>query len=352
MHVWITDYDPEEAPAVQDTYSPYDPIKDCKITNATGQEFILQGQNLGWCSGDVNVYEGRSAIVRITQASGLTRDITLEQPRIEIESSGNNPFYQWGRKDPIPAAVNQNGSIVNKTVYNKDGAPLATPFRTSSTLYTIGQAIQNPNSFVCGGSISNWIAAASDGAAVNYCNLWNAQLTGSSGYTIGDGYKFAKTVYDPCPRGYRIPDPDVFTGMTYDGRTYTQPLGSNSYFGDIYNSPFTDNSGLRSVYGWVFYANLMSGRGAYDPSGGVYYLRAGGFRHKDNLESEAVGRVSYYWTNMPSSTTAAGNRDKAYTPTLRIDNGTIATTVMPLNATAQSKAFGYGIRCIRDNVRK
>ncbi len=98
--------------------------------------------------------------------------------------------------------------------------------------------------------------------------------------------------------------------MTYDGRTYTQPLGSNSYFGDIYNSPFTDNSGLRSVYGWVFYANLMSGRGAYDPSGGVYYLRAGGFRHKDNLESEAVGRVSYYWTNMPSSTTAAGNRDK------------------------------------------
>lgn len=351
-HVWITDYDPEEAPAVQDTYSPYDPIRDCKITNATGQEFILQGQNLGWCSGDVNVYEGRSAIVRITQASGLTRDITLEQPRVEIESSGNNPFYQWGRKDPIPAAVNQNGSIVNKTLYDKDGAPLATPFQTSSTLYTIGQAIQNPNSFVCGGSISNWIAAASDGAAVNYCNLWNAQLTGSSGYTIGDGYKFAKTIYDPCPRGYRIPDPDVFTGMTYNGRTYTQPLGSNSYFGDIYNSPFTDNSGLRSIYGWVFYANPMSGRGAYDPSGGVYYLRAGGFRHKDDLASEAVGRVSYYWTNMPSSTTATGNRDKAYTPTLRIDNGTIATTVMPLNVTAQSKAFGYGIRCIRDNVRK
>ena len=351
-HVWITDYDPEEAPAVQDTYSPYDPIRDCKITNTAGQEFILQGQNLGWCSGDVDVYEGRSAIVRITQASGLTRDITLEQPRVEIESSGNNPFYQWGRKDPIPAAVNQNGRVVNKTVYDKDGAPFATPFQTSSTLYTIGQAIQNPNSFVCGGSISNWIAAASGGAAVNYCNLWNAQLTGSSGYTIGDGYKFAKTIYDPCPRGYRIPDPDVFTGMTYDGRTYTQPLGSNSYFGDIYNSPFTDNSGLRSIYGWVFYANPMSGRGAYDPSGGVYYLRAGGFRHKDDLESEAVGRVSYYWTNMPSSTTATGNRDKAYTPTLRIDNGTIATTVMPLNVTAQSKAFGYGIRCIRDNVRK
>lgn len=351
-HVWITDYDPEKAPAVQDTYSPYAPIRDCKITNVAGQEFILQGQNLGWCSGDVDVYEGRKAIVRITQASGLTRDITLEQPRVEIESSGNNPFYQWGRKDPIPAAVNQNGRVVNKTVYDKDGAPFATPFQTSSTLYTIGQAIQNPHSFVCGGSISNWIAAASDGAAVNYCNLWNAQLTGSSGYTIGDGYKFAKTIYDPCPRGYRIPDPDVFTGMTYDGRTYTQPLGSNSYFGDIYNSPFTDNSGLRSIYGWVFYANPMSGRGAYDPSGGVYYLRAGGFRHKDNLESEAVGRVSYYWTNMPSSTTATGNRDKAYTPTLRIDDGTIATTVMPLNVTAQSKAFGYDIRCIRDNVRK
>lgn len=205
-------------------YSPYDPIRDCKITNATGQEFILQGQNLGWCSGDVNVYEGRSAIVRITQASGLTRDITLEQPRVEIESSGNNPFYQWGRKDPIPAAVNQNGSIVNKTLYDKDGAPLAMPFQTSSTRYTIGQTIQNPNTFVCSGNFSNWIAAASDGAAVNYCNLWNAQLTGSSGITFnngipvfGTGYRSAKTIYDPCPRGYRVPDPDVFTGTTVNG---------------------------------------------------------------------------------------------------------------------------------------
>ena len=358
-HIWITDYDPEKAPAVQDTYSPYAPVSDCKITNAAGKEFILQGQNLGWCSGDVDVYEGRSAIVRITQASGRTRDITLEQPRVEIESSGNNPFYQWGRKDPIPAAMNQNGEIVNKTVYDGNNNKLNNAFQTSSARYTIGQAMQNTNSFVCGGSISNWIAAASDGAAVNYCNLWNAQLTGSSGITFKDGlpqfdagYRSAKTVYDPCPRGYRVPDPDVFTGMTVDGGTYTQSMGGNSQFGTVYNSPFTDNSGLRSVYGWVFYANLMSGRGAYDPSGGVYYLRAGGFRHKDNLESEAVGRVSYYWTNMPSSTTAAGNRDKAYTPTLRIDNGTIATTVMPLNATAQSKAFGYGIRCIRDNVRK
>ena len=99
-HVWITDYDPEEAPAVQDTYSPYDPIKDCKITNATGQEFILQGQNLGWCSGDVNVYEGRSAMVRITQASGLTRDITLEQPVSRSGSSGNNPLLPVGAQGP------------------------------------------------------------------------------------------------------------------------------------------------------------------------------------------------------------------------------------------------------------
>lgn len=349
-HVWITDYDPEEAPAVQDTYSPYDPIRDCKITNAAGQEFILQGQNLGWCSGDVDVYEGRSAIVRITQASGLTREITLEQPRVEIESSGNNPFYQWGRKDPIPAAVNQNGGIKNKTVYDGNNNELSNAFQTSSARYTIGQAIQNPNSFVCG-AISNWIVAA-NGTAQNYCNLWNARLTSSSGSAIGADYKFAKTIYDPCPRGYRVPDPDVFTGMTVDGGTYTQPLGNNSYFGTVYNSPFTDNSGPRSIYGWVFYANPMSERGAYDPSGGVYYLRAGGHRQNSTLVPDAVGRVSYYWTCMPGSTSASGQQDKAYTPTLRIDNGSIATTVMPVNATAQSKTFGYAIRCIRDNVRK
>lgn len=343
-HIWITDYDPEEAPAVQDTYSPYDPIRDCKITNATGQEFILQGQNLGWCSGDVDVYEGRKAIVRITQASGLTRDITLEQPRVEIESSGNNPFYQWGRKDPIPAAVNQNGGIVNKALYDRDGARLETPFQTSPTRYTIGQTIQNPNTFVCSGNFSNWIVAA-NGTVHNYCNLWNARLTSSSSSAIGADYRFAKTIYDPCPRGYRVPDPDVFTAMTYDGGTYSQPLGDNSYFGTVYNSPFTDISGPRSIYGWVFYANSMSGRGAYDPSGGVYYLRAGGHRQNSSLVPDAVGHVSYYWTNKP-------NGDKAYTPTLRIERSNQQTTVMPINANAQSKNFGYAIRCIRDNVRK
>ena len=358
-HIWITDYDPEEAPAVQDTYSPYNPIRDCKITNAAGQEFILQGQNLGWCSGDVNVYEARSAIVRITQASGLTREITLEQPRVEIESSGNNPFYQWGRKDPIPAAVNQNGSIVNKVVYDGNGVVLANAFQSSSVRYTIGQAIQNPNSFVCNENFSNWIVAA-NGTVHNYCNLWNARLTGSSGITFRNGipefdaagYRSAKTIYDPCPRGYRVPDPDVFTGTTVNGGTYTQPMGGNSQFGTVYNSPFTDNSGPRSIYGWVLYANSMSGRGAYDPSGGVYYLRAGGFRHKDDLTSNSVGHVSYYWTNMPSSTTATGDRDKAYTPTFRIERENIPTVIMPINSTVQSKSFAYGIRCIRDNVRK
>ncbi len=99
-HVWITDYDPEEAPAVQDTYSPYDPIKDCKITNATGQEFILQGQNLGWCSGDVNVYEGRSAMCAHHAGERPYPGYHARTARIEIESSGNNPLLPVGAQGP------------------------------------------------------------------------------------------------------------------------------------------------------------------------------------------------------------------------------------------------------------
>jgi len=76
-------------------------------------------------------------------------------------------FYTWGRKDPFPAPnVKTSGEV------KYDGA-----------LMTIAESIQNPTVYVKtgGDSVKDWTTEMSN-------DLWGA----------------AKTVYDPCPAGYKV----------------------------------------------------------------------------------------------------------------------------------------------------
>ena len=76
-------------------------------------------------------------------------------------------FYTWGRKDPFPAPnVKTSGEV------KYDGA-----------LMTVAESIQNPTVYVKtgGDSVKDWTTEMSNG-------LWGAE----------------KTVYDPCPAGYKV----------------------------------------------------------------------------------------------------------------------------------------------------
>ena len=76
-------------------------------------------------------------------------------------------FYTWGRKDPFPAP---NVKTTGEVKY--DGA-----------LMTIAESVQNPTVYVKtgGDSVKDWTTEMSNG-------LWGAE----------------KTVYDPCPAGYKV----------------------------------------------------------------------------------------------------------------------------------------------------
>ena len=76
-------------------------------------------------------------------------------------------FYTWGRKDPFPAPnVKTSGEV------KYDGA-----------LMTVAESVQNPTVYVKtgGDSVKDWTTEMSN-------DLWGA----------------AKTVYDPCPAGYKV----------------------------------------------------------------------------------------------------------------------------------------------------
>ena len=147
-------------------------------------------------------------------------------------------FYQWGRKDPFPGSTDLTG----------------TPMATTGTFdklkcnsdCTVDFAVEHPATFIlCDDSSGNdWISAGRDNT------LWTAE----------------KTIYDPCPAGWRVPD-----GGT-DG--VWMLAGENSYSMDFY-------------YKGVKF-NLTNGGTAWYP--------ATGFIHRGEGDIRLSGQFADYWT--------------------------------------------------------
>ena len=92
-------------------------------------------------------------------------------------------LYQWGRKDPFPGSATLNGTSMVKTTA-KVYATIS-----SSTEGTIDYSIKHPSTmiFTDGGS-TDWLY--NDGSTRVDNTRWQSD----------------KTIYDPCPAGWRIPD--------------------------------------------------------------------------------------------------------------------------------------------------
>ena len=88
--------------------------------------------------------------------------------------------YQWGRKDPF----GQTAGTDRSNLYN-----------TISSQLSILESVQYPKSFIQGNN--PWTPGTEWDN-----NLWS---------------KNHKTIYDPCPVGYRVPPMDVWRGFTVDG---------------------------------------------------------------------------------------------------------------------------------------
>ncbi|GHU98937.1 hypothetical protein FACS1894159_02170 [Bacteroidia bacterium] len=141
-------------------------------------------------------------------------------------------YYQWGRKDPFPNTLNWGAGSMSGIFGNNNN--------------TIAVSISQTNNL-----ISNWRAAG---------NLWD---NGGSDY---------KTVFDPCPAGWRIPRQDIFRGTPTGVWDRSSVYGvSNDYKGGYY--PATGNRNAASFFigkdlrVWTnVYNNDYSGWGGYQGS--------------------------------------------------------------------------------------
>ncbi|MFR9636594.1 MAG: hypothetical protein SNH55_08550 [Rikenellaceae bacterium] len=110
-------------------------------------------------------------------------------------------YYQWGRKDPFiyPDTYNASGSY-DQYIYDDDGTYMTMNQEVSNEVYgTQLYALLKPQTFITGDDDSNrdWLfGSEQDGT------LWGAN---------GE-----KSIYDPSPKGYRVPTSEEYRLLTLD----------------------------------------------------------------------------------------------------------------------------------------
>ncbi len=202
--LWITDFVPAQM---------------TRNITVSGTTYGLFEENLGYVeAGDVIRFPECSVKIRITQTDvpdglePLSKTVTLTQTGTVIANNDYNPYYQWGRKDPMMSDLQQwyDGNAQEIKVLPTVAAS------SIGTANLITNSILHPEIFFLASHGSGDDDKATE--PYPYKNLWN----------IGQNTKNVKTVYDPSPVGYVMPYSQPFTylaglGNVTAGASATNP---------------------------------------------------------------------------------------------------------------------------------
>lgn len=250
-------------------FAPKDALDKIPVTNHQGVVYNFTKEALGW---------------KPTQWTGTTYD-QAHTVKVKVEQTGSkqitvinitqNPFnvrkgattfYQFGRKDAFPG-VASSALAANSHFTENAGDNMS-----------IMNGIPNPDKFYTGGSGSNWANNYS------YYNLWSADNTVTGGYNLGNDNPVVKTVYDPCPAGFKIPANNAFTGFTTTGQ----------------NSSTQSELNVDGTSDWQTYQNNF-GHNFWTSSSktATIYFPASGFRFSLDGSLNNVGNSGFYWSTVP-----------------------------------------------------
>ena len=203
-------------------------------------------------------------------------------------------LYQWGRKDPFLGS-----SSISSDIEAKSTGTWPSAVSSNSTNGTIEYATAYPTTFIkYNSSNDDWFYT---GSSTTDNTRWTTSAT-------------TKSIYDPCPSGWRVPDGG-------DNGIWSKALGSSSDFfqSSLYDSP---NKGM----------NFSGKFGSYQ----TIWYPASGYRNYGDGGLRAVGGGSY-WSASPDGYEAYG-----------LDFGRNGG-VLPSNG-CLNRAYGQSVRCIKEGT--
>jgi len=228
-------------------------------TNAQGVVYNFTKQPLGfayrkWNKSLYNTPRKARVKVEQTVANGGIKKfayISIEQ-KPDSARLQTTTLYQSGRKEPLPGTKDiAHGKI------------------TTEGDITPQKAIRHPEAFFVWNKGMAWAKNPPAGHA--YYNLWSMNSTGSG----LSNTPVVKTIYDPCPAGFKIPDDYAFTGFS-KGSQYAMNVSGKWDDGWHFNNKLTNPDGtiyfpaagfLTSEHGGIL--NTISRNGCYW-TGGLY----------------------------------------------------------------------------------
>ena len=250
-------------------FAPKDALDKIKVTNHQNVNYYFTKEALGW---KPTLWRGstiaRTVKVKVEQtvANNGTKAYTVinitQNPG--SQKKGATTLYQFGRKDAFPGADIKQGSITENAGNNM----------------SIQNGIQNPGSFYTLGD--SW--SKTPPAGYSYNNLWSADNTVTGGVNVGNDNPIVKTIYDPCPVGFKMPANNAFTGFTADG----QNNGTMNVDGTDDLQTFSNN------FGHNFWTSSSKTATIHFP--------ASGYRSYDDGSLNSVGYNGYYWSAVPGYT--------------------------------------------------
>ena len=286
-------------------FAPKDALNKIPVTNHQGVVYNFTKETLGWkpTQWSGSTYDkARTVKVKVVQTiknGGVAQEtvINITQNPGNVKK-GATTLYQFGRKDAFPGVATSDlkaGSITENAGDNM----------------TIMNNIQNPDKFYIYGS-SLW-------TNYGYYNLWSADNTVTGGYNQGNDNPVVKTVYDPCPVGFKMPANNAFTGFTTTGQNSTSQSEMNVDGTDDWQQ-WTNN------FGHNFWTNSSKTATINFP--------ASGYRNRDDGSLSSVGSSGVYWSAVP------------YSASYGCFLGFVSGFVNPLDNS--SRAFGFAVRAVSE----
>ena len=253
-------------------FAPKDALSTIAVTNYQGKIYNFTKETLGWKpKGEVTTYNApRTVKVKVEQtiANGGAKLFTV----INItqnnggKKEGISTLYQFGRKDAFPGM-------------DETKLPQGSINKNAGDNMSIINGIQNPQNFYTWGS--SWYN--NPPAGYSYYNLWSADNT-TTGFNDN---AVVKTVYDPCPVGFKMPASNAFTGFTSNGQSQSGAANINA------NGTADSWDKFSAAYGHNFYTNGSKNATIFSP--------ASGFRNGSDGSLYSVGYYGYYWSAVPGN---------------------------------------------------
>ena len=264
-------------------FAPKDALDKIPVTNHQGVVYNFTKETLGWkptqWSGST-YSSARTVKVKVEQtvANNGTKAYTV----INITQKpggvkkGATTLYQFGRKDAFPGVAKADLAANSHFTEN------------AGNNMSITNGILNPDKFYISGG--NWWNN------YGYYNLWSTDNT-TTGFNDNS---VVKTVYDPCPVGFKMPASNAFTGFTTTGQT-------SSTQSELSIDDTSDFQIYQNNFGHNFWTNSSKTATIYFPASGYRYGGDGLF-YKNSYSSSYGG---YYWSVVPGGSVPAFNLDFA-----------------------------------------